>query len=90
MRESRGKAHGVVIFCQAQGDISKLFGQEEIALAQNEVPIEPTELMQAMARLGLADWELVSASIASTSASRSNVLFFKRPVEPGRATDDAF
>ncbi len=43
---------------------------------------------EAMERLGAAGWELVSVSQGSDTLN-STELYFKRPVEPGRAIDDA-
>jgi hypothetical protein len=43
---------------------------------------------EAMERLGVAGWELVSVAQVNDGVVSSE-LYFKRPVEPGRAIDDA-
>jgi hypothetical protein len=45
---------------------------------------EPVDWDDAVARLGAAAWELVGIA-----ADRSTTLYFKRPLQPGRAIDDA-
>ncbi len=45
---------------------------------------------EALERLGTAGWELVDVSQMGDDATVSATeLYFKRPIEPGRAIDDA-
>jgi hypothetical protein len=45
---------------------------------------EPVDWDDAVARRGAAEWELVGIA-----AEMSTTLYFKRPMQPGRAIDDA-
>ncbi|HEU5349523.1 MAG TPA: hypothetical protein VFU63_13010 [Ktedonobacterales bacterium] len=84
------KVYAGVTFCQTSSDITKEIVRKELPAEAREVVIEPRELTQAIARLGSAGWEMLSVHINRTNTGSSNMVFFKRPVEPGRAIDDAF
>ncbi len=43
----------------------------------------------AMARLGTAGWELVGITVFADSRGGGTNLYFKRPIQAGRAIDDA-
>ena len=85
-----------VTFCQPTSNINKVVEQKEVPLEGQETSaemkealIEPRELTQIVARLGIAGWEVVSVHINRFDHGTNNMIFFKRPVELGRAIDDA-
>jgi hypothetical protein len=86
-----------VTFCQTPNNITKHVEQKEIPAVRKdptteaiEVVIEPRELTQVVARLGMAGWEMLNTHLHRDNLGTINILFFKRPVEPGRAIDDGF
>jgi hypothetical protein len=91
------KVYAGVTFCQTPSNIMKHVVQKEFPAEPKdptteaiEVPIEPRELTQIVARLGMAGWEMLSVHIHRDKGGTNNMVFFKRPVEPGRAIDSGF
>lgn len=86
-----------VTFCQPTGNITKEVENKDVPVERDEklgvikeALIQPRDLTQIAARLGLAGWEMLSVHINSTSRVTIDTMFCKRPVEPGRPIDDAF
>jgi hypothetical protein len=84
------RVYAGVTFCQPSSDITKEIVRKEIPVEARETLIEPRELTQVVARLGMAGWELLSVHIHRDNHGTNNMLFFKRLIEPGRAIDDTF
>ena len=91
------KFYAGVTFCQTPSNITKHLVQKELPAESKgptteaiEVLIEPRELTQIVARLGMAGWEMLSTHIHRDNQGTQNMLFFKRTIEPGRAIDSGF
>jgi hypothetical protein len=55
-----------------------------------EIERRGATVVDALPRLGVAGWELVGVAAYSGQFGVGTTLYFKRPIEPGRAIDDGF